>query len=322
MKFGSYLISAALAVSGTAVSNAAQSAQTAAYQSPYLISEYGEGMIVKMEPHYLDGWEEFIPEDPEQEEASENHDSSSQEDAASTPEEEKTDNAQAPAQQTAAPAAASVSEPVSNAYQHGINTGVISAPNTSYPNAFAQAMAAGQSVFNYTDINSTLAALSDAWYNYAGIAENCQYYESSTDQGPCIVITDQSMAVFQNAVANRADPSGNYRAQVAALLSSINLYGSDAQIVDRINSLISARSNYVITNDPGMSGFINSGSGQCYHYAHLFTDMCNAAGIPASYAEGNNHAWSYVTVNGRTYMFDPTNCDVTGDLGTYSWVAV
>ena len=56
----------------------------------------------------------------------------------------------------------------------------------------------------------------------------------------------------------------------------------------------------------GVSDCINTHTGQCYHLATVFKDMCSTVGITNNYAATPSHVWNYVTLNGITYTFDPT----------------
>lgn len=99
-----------------------------------------------------------------------------------------------------------------------------------------------------------------------------------------------------------------YENWIVNKLSTINLNASDRSIVNSIKKIIMDNLSYEITNDLIYTA-VTIGRGQCYHYAHLFRDMCSAVGIKCDYVENEIHAWNYVYIDGQKIKEDVTNED-------------
>ena len=96
-----------------------------------------------------------------------------------------------------------------------------------------------------------------------------------------------------------------YRSAIYNICSSMNLYTTDEDLVNQIFDYVCNNFSYSLTHQ-SMLHCINTHTGQCYHLATVFKDMCSAVGITNNYAATPSHVWNYVTVNGITYTFDPT----------------
>lgn len=135
--------------------------------------------------------------------------------------------------------------------------------------------------------------------NYGSFSE-----ENFNDIRNCIFSEDSRIEGYKNWIVNR-------------LSTSVDLYANDYDVVNQINNTIKDFATYSITNKP-LYTFTETGVGQCYHYAYLFRDMCNAVGIEAYINKNENHAWNTVVIDGKSYKFDVTFNDTSG-TNSYSW---
>lgn len=215
-----------------------------------------------------------------------------------------------------------------SAHIHTIQTGFINRTDSStncfrqpYTAAFLQAMRNGSTYLRYQgDTDTALRSLNEA-AQYAS-CYSIQYWRQSDSLGPYLLMTDASARTMQAAVRQADQAWELYYQQVAAACSSLNRNTTDRDLVSQIHRYIVNGFYYNYSLNTDMYTFMRTRIGQCFHYAHLFTDMCKAMGIPSEYVENAamSHAWSRVLVDGTVYTFDPTYSQSTGSLSAYAWL--
>ncbi|MCF0245931.1 MAG: transglutaminase domain-containing protein [Ileibacterium sp.] len=249
--------------------------------------------------------------------------------AAVVKEETTTYTAPAPVQEAApapepepAPAPAPAPAPVDPGFDHYVNAGVIGHEfYYAYTASFLNAIRNGSSVLYYSPGDDAQAdySLGEIVYDYCGLSSGGAYYTGHDANGTYLEIAPLEFSNLYQSVLNADAQWAAYPSQVAAALYSLDLHCTDREMVDQINNYICAHYDYLITDMANMPSFMNTGLGQCWHYAKLFADMCNAVGIPAWKVENAEHAWDNVIVDGVTYTFDPTYNDTSGQWTAYSW---
>lgn len=152
----------------------------------------------------------------------------------------------------------------------------------------------------------------------------------SDENGTYLLIGEEYFSDVQQTVRRLQEEHQKdkviYRDTIVNALRGMNLYCSDKEMVNQINSWIINRLSYKITNNHNYWEIfsVNGSKGQCYHYSKLFNDMCRAVGIKATYeegvAKGDSHAWNTVTINGKKYYFDVTWNDSYSNHTQWSWV--
>lgn len=206
------------------------------------------------------------------------------------------------------------------AYIHSIHTDFITPELTGvYSQAFLQDIREGRNRLDYQgDAQNAEFSLSEIVSFYCSMDQNLPYYETQDDAGSYLELDPDVFSQLQAAVASADLGWAGYTDYVAQADESLNLYTDDHDLVDQINQYICDHFDYEITNS-GMPKFLETGYGQCWHYAKLFSDMCNAAGIQAWKVENQDHAWDQVVVDGVAYTFDPTFNDTGPSQTLYSW---
>lgn len=206
------------------------------------------------------------------------------------------------------------------AYIHSIHTDFITPELTGiYSQAFLQDIREGRNRLDYQgDAQNAEFSLSEIVSFYCSMDQNLPYYETQDSAGSYLELDPDVFSRLQAAVASADLGWAGYTDYVAQADESLNLYTDDHDLVDQINQYICDHFDYEITNS-GMPKFLETGYGQCWHYAKLFSDMCNAAGIQAWKVENQDHAWDQVVVDGVTYTFDPTFNDTGPSQTLYSW---
>jgi len=72
-----------------------------------------------------------------------------------------------------------------------------------------------------------------------------------------------------------------------------------------------------------IDGVFLSGRAVCEGYTKAFQLLCDRAGIPCvsvfGIADGENHSWNYVELNGNWYLVDATWDDPVGDVDLIMW---
>lgn len=133
-----------------------------------------------------------------------------------------------------------------------------------------------------------------------------EYYFSTDDFGLLQESLKQTDAKYQE-----------YRDYIVCALSTMNLNGSESEIINQIKDFVIENFSYKIQEIP-MWDFVKIGEGKCWHYSILFWDMCRAVAIDCDYVANENHAWNVVTVDGTNYVFDLSGADLYGESG-YLW---
>jgi transglutaminase-like putative cysteine protease len=219
---------------------------------------------------------------------------------------------------------AAVETVVSSGYSHSVNTSGLSS-NTfdfiySLTPTFLSYIRAGQAKLYYScDATTADYALGEVVYLYCNLSSGGSYYDGSDEYGTYLELTPSALSQLQSAVAVADANYGSYRSQVANILYSLDLTTNDYELVNQINAYLTNNFTYSITNNGQVSSLITTGTGQCYHFAHLFADLCNSVGISCSYVGTADHAYNMVTIDGISYRFDPTYNN-TSHSTAYSWL--
>jgi transglutaminase-like putative cysteine protease len=219
---------------------------------------------------------------------------------------------------------AAVDTVVSKGYSHSVNTSGLSS-NTfdfiySLTPTFLSYIRAGQAKLYYScDATTADYALGEVVYLYCNLSSGGSYYDGYDEYGTFLELTPSALSQLQSAVAAADANYGSYRSQVANILYSLDLTTNDYELVNQINAYLTNNFTYEITGNGQVSSMITTGKGQCYHFAHLFADLCNSVGISCSYVGTADHAYNIVTVDGISYRFDPTYNN-TSHSTAYSWL--
>lgn len=227
-----------------------------------------------------------------------------------------------PAAQSTVSDSSNSSNVSSAAKNHSVDASFISSEMSGkYSYDFLQILRSGSRILYYDgDSANAEDSLSEVISFYCSLKGGIDYYEIHDETGYYLEIADSSWSKVKEAVAAADAGWAAYQDAVANACNSLNLYTSDEDLVNQINNYICANFDYEVTNS-GMPVFISTGRGQCWHYAKMFADMCNAVGISAWKVENTEHAWDNVVVDGVTYKFDPTYNDTSGNWTAYSWLA-
>lgn len=142
------------------------------------------------------------------------------------------------------------------------------------------------------------------------------YYYSPEE----VKITITNFAKAQKYYNKKKSDNTEYKKKIYNIMSNMNLYTTQEDMVQQINNYIVNNITYKLTNDLNMATLLRTKKGKCWHYAMLFRDMCYAVGIKSAYVEGyaygDHHAWNYVIIDGKKYYFDTTLND---SMKTNKW---
>lgn len=205
-------------------------------------------------------------------------------------------------------------------YEHEVTTGFITSEMTGSDSyAFLDALRQGNRNLYYTDDTQNAEdSLSEVVSFYCSMPEGINYYEMHDLNGNYLQIADSSWNTIEEQVAQADQGWKEYQAYIDTACHSLNLDVSDYELVNEINQFICDNYDYEVTN-AGMPNFISTHKGQCWHYAKMFADMCNAVSIDAWKVENAEHAWNQVRIDDVIYTFDPTFNDTSGSPTAYSW---
>lgn len=131
--------------------------------------------------------------------------------------------------------------------------------------------------------------------------------------------TDENFQMVKNSVLQTEAKINNYKNWIVSKLKCLNLSTDERTLINSINTAVKNAMTYELNNKP-LYWVSETGRGQCYHYAMTFNNMCKAVGIKSEYYATKEHAWNYVTVDGKRYKFDVTWNDC-GNTNSYSWMA-
>jgi len=209
-------------------------------------------------------------------------------------------------------------------YFHTIDTSAITSQGYDYMYAytpiFLNYIRNGQSRLYYSgDIASADLALGEIVYCYCALQSGGDYYDGQDENGTYLELTPAALSQLQNAVAYADSLASRYPGEIYAILISLDLNVSDYELVNEINAYLTNNYTYVLTNNGQVESLLSSGVGQCYHFAHVFADLCNSFSISASYIANGEHAYDIVCIEGITYTFDPT-FNNTSHSTDYSWI--
>ena len=91
---------------------------------------------------------------------------------------------------------------------------------------------------------------------------------------------------------------------------------SHKEAIIRLNNWICANAYYKYSENFDTYLIVKNGYGMCIHYAMLFEAACDYLDIPCDsvrgFANGENHRWNRVYLNGQAYYIDVTWNDLTG----------
>lgn len=188
-----------------------------------------------------------------------------------------------------------------SAHVHTVNTGFISCElSKPYTAAFLEDIRNGNSKLYYNgDSTNAEQSLSEVVSFYCSLPSGVNYYEVSDASGTYLELEPDVLASLQSAVSTADAGWTSYSTEVANACYSLNLNTTDTDLVNQINNYICTHFDYAVTNS-GMPVFISTHQGQCWHYAKMFSDMCNAVGIQAWKVQTADHAWDQVVVDGIT----------------------
>jgi transglutaminase-like putative cysteine protease len=209
-------------------------------------------------------------------------------------------------------------------YSHTIDTSAITSQGYDYMYAytpiFLNYIRNGQNRLYYSgDAAAADLALGEVVYCYCALSSGGNYYDGQDENGTYFELTPSALSQLQSAVAAADANASRYPSEIYAILSSLDLNVSDYELVNEINAYLTNNYTYVLTNNGQVESLLSSGVGQCYHFAHVFADLCNSCGISATYIANGEHAYDTVCVEGVTYTFDPT-FNNTSHSTAYSWI--
>lgn len=195
--------------------------------------------------------------------------------------------------------------------QHSVDTSKVSFPfttDTCY--SFMDQINAGSDKLYYTKgKEDAVNALSEIVYLYCDYKDGGNFYSMSDEKGTYLLLTEETKNIVQQGVANGNIRYQGYIQYIENLLNNIDLNQDDYTVIDQIQKELITDFNYGNT-DGSMMSFTEKHIGQCYHFAHLFKDCLESAGIDCDYLEGTSfgesHAWNCVHLDGKDYYFDLT----------------
>jgi hypothetical protein len=209
----------------------------------------------------------------------------------------------------------------SNIKQHNVSVSVSYEPLTANFYDFLNKVNQGVNrIYVSYDPSYVIGELIYYYLDMPYSASSSILYYDYRDTGGYIEFTDSSWQTLQSYLYTGSSSLSEYASYVSSACYSLNRNTTDEDLVNQINAYVCNYFTYNVTESSMITAMRNR-TGQCYHYAHLFVDMCNSLGIPASYYATSTHAWAYVTVNGVTYRFDPTYNDTCGNQTAYSWLS-
>lgn len=216
-------------------------------------------------------------------------------------------------------------------YLHNINTSTIKNyySNNKYFDLILHNILNGENTiyFNISQYDSMLDSMTDFMIRYLGIDNDdwIAYIEHTDAENYVMYLDQQSFKLAKETLSIRLQKDEEYKTYIRNTLNGFNLNASDREIVNQINKFVTANFKYQITDEYYMDSFIEKKIGQCYHFARLFTDLCNAVGIKSNIFSGtfngDSHAWSSVTIDGNIYYFDPTVARKSSTFDKYSWMS-
>lgn len=179
--------------------------------------------------------------------------------------------------------------------------------------------------FDSNDYDDLGESFNEVWAWYLGIEESYTliYPYAKENNYRFYKLSD---ADFKKGVAKLKKIEADtikYKNFIYGALNNMNLFTSDKDLVNQINLYIVKNFKYKITDNSHIYSFVKTKYGQCYHYANLFKDMCNAVGIECYYLEcikNQPHAINIVVVDDKKYYFDVTSNDTSGKYTSYSWM--
>ena len=202
-----------------------------------------------------------------------------------------------------------------NWYNHQIDLGAIRRFNHEYSGYCYDQLVNGDKHIEYhTEEERKLifAALNDILLYYY------DYSTCSEEHENCIEIIEHGRLITLNDIG--------YKAVIQDALNSMDLNCDDVTMIEQINRWICDNLEYEITNGDVYELFSTyEYKGQCFHYAQLFKDMCNAVGINMKISdgwisEGYGHSWNYCEIDNVIYYFDATWNDFVNSYGTYMFM--
>lgn len=187
---------------------------------------------------------------------------------------------------------------------------------------FVETLLSGNNKLYYTgDTAAAEASLSEIVWYYCQIPSGIAYHTGEDELGTFLQIDAGDWNYFSQMIRQAKAAWNKYFDSVRTIASGLDLASEDWKLVNQIRDLILEYFSYNVT-DSSMMDFLYSQTGQCYHYAKLFEDLCQAVGISARIAATREHAWNEVHLNGSTYLFDATHAQATGNVDAYSWQAM
>lgn len=203
-----------------------------------------------------------------------------------------------------------------NNNNHEINLELVQRFNEEYSNYYYDQLANGNNHFEYDndeERNLIFAALDDVLSYY--------YYCHS----PCSEGHENCIEIVEHTGLMTIDDDG-YKNVIKNALYSMNRDCSDKEMIEQINQWICDNLEYEITYGDLYKLFDEyEYKGQCYHYARLFKDMCNAVGINMKIYHGwinkeEGHSWNYCEINNIVYYFDVTWNDSNDVYNAYMFM--
>lgn len=152
---------------------------------------------------------------------------------------------------------------------------------------------------------------------YCDMKNPVHFFHGQDFRGTYLEIADYDWSRLQTSLSTADQNWKLYYADVQQACTSLDTSVSDADLVQQIHRYVCDRFSYEVT-DASFFHFIQSNTGQCWHYAYYFAAMCQAMGLEAQEKQNSSHAWAEVKVDGICYTFDPTYCD-TGQTERYAW---
>ena len=209
---------------------------------------------------------------------------------------------------------------------HSVNIGNVGYKFTyPYTERFLNTILSGSKKFYYKlgDLIDADSSLHELVYDYCGLEKLGEYLLCNDENGKYLQLTEEVYVQISSVVLSPNSKHNNYKKWIENALYSMNLYCDDYTMVNQIQQYICNNYSYLVTN-ASIYNFVETKTGQCWHYANLFKDMCNAVGIPTYYVEGmangGGHAWNYVVIDGNSYWFDVTWNDYLGS-SRWAWLS-